>query len=124
MANGAPGGHRSINARKRRTRPSPVWRFFGRMAATGVAVLVFALVAIQTGRVIEQNLTLKHELSATQSDISRLQARRAWQVQQLRRLQDPEGAVPEIHDRLRLVGPNEAIVFIKPTSSPVSSPNP
>jgi cell division protein FtsB len=94
------------------------------MAATGVAVLVFALVAIQTGRVIEQNLTLKHELSATQSDISRLQARRAWQVQQLRRLQDPEGAVPEIHDRLRLVGPNEAIVFIKPTSSPVSSPNP
>jgi hypothetical protein len=32
--------------------------------------------------------------------------------------------VPEIHDRLRLVRPNEAIVFVRPLHSPPSSPTP
>jgi cell division protein FtsB len=96
----------------------------GRLAATGVSLLLFSLIVVQAGRVIEQNLALKHELNTTQNDIAHLQARRAWQVEQLRRLQDPEGAVPEIHDRLRLVRPNEAIVFIKPMPTPVPYPRP
>jgi cell division protein FtsB len=105
-------------------RPSPVLRFLGRIAATGVALMVFGLVAIQMGRVVEQNLALTRELSATQTDIGHLEARRAWQIQQLRRLEDPEGAVPEIHDRLHLVRSNEAIIFIKPMPSPLPSTTP
>ena len=125
MGSGAPGRHRKeITAGKRLVRASLVLRLFGRLAATGVAVLVFTLVAIQFVRVINQNVSLAHSLSATQTDIAALQARREWQLRELRRLEDPQGAVPEIHDRLRLVRPNEAIVFVSPMPSASASPAP
>ncbi|HUN28610.1 MAG TPA: hypothetical protein VMV65_02285 [Alphaproteobacteria bacterium] len=101
-----------------------IWRFLGRLGAAGIALLVFTLVAIQFARVIDQNVALASELSSTRHDITQLQARRRWQLRQLRRLEDPQGAIPEIHDRLRLVRPNEAIVFVSPLPSPVSSPTP
>jgi cell division protein FtsB len=109
---------------KRRTRASLIWRFLGRLSAAAVALLVFTLVAIQFARVVDANFAISHELSSTQSDITQLQSRREWQLRQLRRLEDPEGAVPEIHDRLRLVRPNEAIVFVSPMPSPPTSPTP
>jgi cell division protein FtsB len=124
MGYGAPGRDRKVTTAKSRKRPLRVWRFLGRVAATGVALLLFAMIAVQMARVIRQNLGLKTELSQTQDEIAHLQARRAWQVEQLRRLQDPEGAVPEIHDRLHLVRPNEAIVFLKPMASPLPSSTP
>lgn len=102
---------------KRRTRAPLLLRFASRVAAALVAFLVFTLVAIQFARVIDQNVALAHELSSTQADITSLQARRARQVRELRRLQDPDGAIPEIHDRLRLVGPNETIIFVSPAPS-------
>ena len=124
MGNGAPGGHRQNVTQKRAVRTALVLRFFGRLTAAAVAVLVFTLIAIQFARVIDQNVALGSSLNATQADIASLQARRAWQLQQLRRLEDPEGAVPEIHDRLRLVRPNETIVFVSPLPSPTASPAP
>ncbi len=124
MANGASGGHRNVSTVKRRTRASLIWRFLGRLTAAAVALLVFTLVAVQFARVIDDNVALAHELSSTQNDVTQLQARRAWQLRQLRRLEDPQGAIPEIHDRLRLVRSNEAIVFVSPLPSPQSSPTP
>jgi cell division protein FtsB len=124
MAIGAPGRDRHTGSVKRRTRASLLWRFFGRLGAAALALLVFTLIAIQFARVIDQNVALASELSSTQNDIEQLQARRAWQMRQLRRLEDPQGAIPEIHDRLRLVRPNEAIVLVSPLPSPQSSPTP
>lgn len=124
MGIGAPRGHRQNLTPKRRVRAALLLRLFGRMAAAGVAVLVFTLVAIQFARVIDQNVALANALNATQSEINVLEARRASQLRQLHRLEDPEGAVPEIHDRLRLVRPNEAIVFVRPNPSPTASPAP
>jgi len=124
MAKRAPGGHGNAGWVKRRSRASLIWRFLGRLGAAGVALLVFTLVAIQFARVVDANFALAHELSATHNDITQLQARREWQLRQLRRLEDPEGAVPEIHDRLRLVRSNEAIVFVSPMPSPPPSPTP
>ena len=124
MGIGAPRGHRQNLTPKRRARAALILRLFGRMAAAGVAVLVFTLVAIQFARVIDQNVALANALNTTQSEIGALEARRASQLRQLHRLEDPEGAVPEIHDRLRLVRPNEAIVFVRPNPSPTASPAP
>jgi hypothetical protein len=124
MGIGAPGGHRQDLTPKRRVRGALVLRLFGRLAAGVVALLVFTLVAIQFARVIDQNVALASSLGATQSDITALEERHAWQVRQLRRLEDPEGTVPEIHDRLRLVRSNEAIVFVSPNPSPPPSPVP
>jgi hypothetical protein len=124
MGVGAPRRHRQDLTSARRVRAALVLRLVGRLAATGVALLVFTLVAIQFGRVIDQNVALASSLNDTQSDISALEARRSWQLRQLRRLADPQGAIPEIHDRLRLVAPNEAIVFVSPMPSPSASPQP
>lgn len=124
MGNGAPGRDRHTGPVKRRSRASLVWRFFRRLGVAAVALLVFTLVAIQFVRLVDQNVALAGELASTQNDIVHLEARRAWQLRQLHRLESPQGAIPEIHDRLRLVGPNEAIVFVSPIPSPQPSSTP
>ena len=109
---------------KRRTRASLLLRFAGRMAATSVALLILALVGVQFARIAAQNIALAHELSSTQNDVTMLQAKHLWQVRQLKRLEDPRGAIPEIHDRLRLVAHDEAIIFVSPAPSIAPSPAP
>ncbi len=94
-----------------------VLRFAGRLGAAAVGLLLFTLIAIQFARAIDQNVALANELSTTQRDITALQARREHQVRELRRLEDPEGAIPEIHERLRLVGPRETMIFVSPAPS-------
>jgi hypothetical protein len=103
-------------------RARPVLRFAGRMTATALAILVVTLVAIQFARAIGENVGAARELSSIRSDVMALERRRDEQQRELRRLRDPQGAVPEIHDRLRLVRPNEALIFVSP--QPATSPDP
>ena len=103
---------------KRPTRAPLAFRLLGRIGATLVALIIFGLAGVQFGRVIHQNVALAQELSATQTEIGALEARKQWQMRELRRLDDPEGAVPDIHERLRLVRHNEAIIFVSPAPSP------
>ena len=104
-------------------RPSPVLRLAGRITAAALGLLVVTLVAIQFARAIGENLTAAHQLSELRSDIAALQRRRDEQLRELRRLRDPQGAIPEIHDRLRLVRPNEALIFVSPQpAAPSSTP--
>lgn len=103
---------------KRTTRASGFLHVAGRLGVAALASLVFLLVGIQFARVIGENVAMAHELASVQSDIKVLEARKRTQLRELRRLADPEGAIPEIHDRLRLVSPNEAIVFVKPSPAP------
>ncbi|HEV3195082.1 MAG TPA: hypothetical protein VGZ06_03005 [Candidatus Cybelea sp.] len=100
----------------------PVIRFAGRITAVAIALLVVALVAVQFARAIGENLAAAHELSSIRTDISALEKRRDDQRRELIRLRDPQGAIPEIHDRLRLVRPNEAIIFVSP--QPAATPSP
>ncbi|HET9030379.1 MAG TPA: hypothetical protein VFN49_09380 [Candidatus Aquilonibacter sp.] len=100
-----------------RTRTPLAFRLLGRVGAILVALVIFGLVGVQFARVIRQNVALAQELSTTQTEITSLQARKEWQIRELRRLEDPDGAVPEIHERLRLVRRNEAIIFVSPAPS-------
>jgi cell division protein FtsB len=95
-------------------RPSPKLRLAGRATAAALALLVITLVGIQFTRAIGENVAATRELAAIRSDITALQHRRDEQQRTLRRLRDPEGAIPEIHDRLRLVRPNETLIFVSP----------
>ncbi|MFY9663975.1 MAG: hypothetical protein WAL67_07505 [Candidatus Cybelea sp.] len=104
-------------------RASPKVRFAGRVTAASLAVLVVTLVAIQFARAIGENLTAVHELSSIHTDIRALERRREEQQREIRRLKDPQGAIPEIHDRLRLVRPNEALIFVSPQPASVSTPS-
>ncbi len=100
-------------------RMRPAFRMAGRVIVLFFVLLVVTLVTIQFARAIGQNLAAARELSAIRSDISALERRREDQQRELRRLRDPQGAIPEIHDRLRLVRPNEALIFVSP--QPASS---
>jgi septal ring factor EnvC (AmiA/AmiB activator) len=93
-------------------------RLAGRLAAVALSLLIALLVGIQFARVIGQNVAMERELHDVRSDIASLERRRVEQQRELLRLQDPLGAVPEIHDRLRLVRSNEAIIFLNPVPSP------
>jgi cell division protein FtsB len=99
---------------KRGTRASGIVRFFSRFIFGLVAVVIFTLVSIQFARIVDENIAMARSLSSVQQDVQSLRARKVREEQELRRLADPEGSVPAIHDRLHLVRPNEAIIYIKP----------
>jgi hypothetical protein len=116
----ASRGHRTDWTGELKRRANPLLRLAGRITAVAIILLVVTLVAVQFARAIGENLGAVHELSSIRSDIGALQKRRDEQQRELRRLRDPEGAIPEIHDRLRLVRPNETLIFVRP--APASTP--
>lgn len=99
---------------KRGTRASGIVRFFSRFFIGVVAVVVFTLVSVQFARIVDENIAMAHSLSSVQQDVDALREHKVEDEREVRRLSDPEGAIPEIHDRLHLVGANEAIIYIKP----------
>lgn len=94
-------------------KPATLVRFLSRIGVAAVIVFVVSLVGVQYARVIGRNVALARELRAVEGDVTALKVKRARQVREIRRLSDPRGAIPEIHDRLRLVGDKEAIIYLK-----------
>ncbi len=94
----------------------------GRIALYGAAAGAFALVAMQVEVVVAKNVAIVRELRDTQDDVASLKDRRREQERTLRRLRDARGAVPEIHDKLRLVGPREQIFFVRGLPRPTPQP--
>jgi cell division protein FtsB len=119
MAVKAWGSNRPANV-KQTIQPRLVLRFTGRITVTALAALIFTLVAIQFARVIGENVAMMRQLSAVRADTAALEKRRAQQRREIERLRDPEGAIPDIHDRLRMVRANETIIFVSP--APTSAP--
>lgn len=111
MANRAPGNGKNRTVKKR---PSLVLRFFSRIAVTAMVLVILAMISIQFARIVNENVAMARSLSTAQHDIAALQQRRRSEQREIRRLMDPRGAVPEIHDRLHLVAPNETIIYVKP----------
>ncbi len=92
---------------------SALVRVLGRLGVVCVALIVLSLIGVQYAHVIGRNLALAHQLRGVEHDIVTLEARRTQQQREIRRLSDPRGAIPEIHDRLHLVGDKEAIIYLK-----------
>lgn len=88
-------------------------RVAGRAGVICVALVAFALIGVQYARIIGRNVALAHELRDVERDVAQLKVKRAQQQRDIRRLSDPRGAIPEIHDRLHLVGDREAIIYLK-----------
>jgi hypothetical protein len=98
----------------RRASAAGLVRFFSRLLVGIVAVVVFTLVSIQFARIVNENVAMAHSLYDVQHDVLTLREHRREDERELRRLLDPQGAIPEIHDRLHLVRPNEGIIYVKP----------
>ena len=92
---------------------STLIRMTGRIGVAAVVAVFVSVVGVQYARVIGRNVALARELHGVESDIAALKVKRARQMREIRRLSDPSGAVPEIHDRLHLVGGKEAIIYLK-----------
>lgn len=112
MANGSPPGGRSGTVS--RTKASGAVRLFSRLAASIFALVIITLVSVQFARIVNEDIAMANSLSSVQGDIRDLQAHNRRERREIRRLMDPEGAIPEIHDRLHLVQPGEAIIYLKP----------
>lgn len=94
----------------------------GGIFAAAVGAWFLIVVATQYVRAVQRNVDLSHQLAATQSEIHALSEKRDRQVRDIKRLSDPRGAVPEIHDRLKFVGSHEAIIYLKNGSPPPAAP--
>jgi cell division protein FtsB len=92
---------------------SALVRGLSRIGVVGVALIVLSGIGVQYAHVIGRNVALARQLHDTEHDIVALKAREAQQRREIRRLSDPHGAIPEIHDRLHLVGDKEAIIYLK-----------
>lgn len=103
--------------------PARIVRFAGRLASIGALATVAALVAAQFESIVAKNIALAHELSASRAGVQALRERTVRQGATIRRLADPQGAVPEIHEKLRLVGPHEEIIFLRGPGRPSPRPD-
>ncbi len=83
---------------------------------------VLVVIAVQVGEIVAKNVDVQSRVSAAQSDIVALRAKRAEQLQAIRRLSDPRGAIPEIHDKLRMVGPHEELIYLSGADAPSPGP--
>ncbi len=82
--------------------------------ATKLTVVLFALaVVVQYVRIIDRNIVVAAHVNRQEALVRALRAQTSRELQQIARLERPDGAIPEIHERLRLTGPNEAIVYLR-----------
>lgn len=86
---------------------------FGRCAMFAVAGAFAVFFGLQYARIIGKNVEISNQYAAAQNDVRLLEAKRTEADRQIRRLSDPAGAIPEIHDKLHLVGDHEAIIYLK-----------
>jgi len=101
---------------------SPLLRSLARMGVVGIVGTFAVLIGVQYARIIERNIAYVQQVHDVESDVSALEAKRDEQLRQIVRLSDPQGAIPEIHDRLHLVGDHEAIIYLKRHDTGTSDP--
>jgi hypothetical protein len=90
-----------------------ILRGVGRGVFVAVILGVLTMVAIQYARIVHRNVVLAHALWVVQTDITHLESEKDRRSATITRLSDPQGAIPEIHDRLHLMKPNESIIYLK-----------
>jgi hypothetical protein len=89
-----------------------------RVSVTLIGGAIVLMLVAQFARIVHRNIVYAAQLRDVQRDIADLERKRDWQQHEIARLSDPEGAIPEIHDRLHLVGDHEAIIYLKRPDPP------
>jgi cell division protein FtsB len=88
-------------------------RWLSRVVVIAIVGAFVTVTGLQYARIIEKNAAMAAQLATAQSDVAALRAKSVDQNREIRRLSDPAGVIPEIHDRLHLVRDNEAIIYLK-----------
>ena len=106
-----------------RIRPIRIVRLAGRIALALVVTAVLGVIAMQFEGIVAKNVAIAHELSSARADVAALHARETRQHATIVRLGTARGAVPEIHEKLRLVGPHEEIIYLRGPGAPTPRPD-
>jgi cell division protein FtsB len=93
-------------------------RLAARVSVLVAVVTVCSLVAVQYEGILSRYLRLQHQVDDSRSQIAALEAKVVKQKNDVRRLRDPRGAIPEIHDRLKEFGPDEEMIYLRGVPSP------
>ncbi|MDQ2858297.1 MAG: hypothetical protein M3R53_06555 [Candidatus Eremiobacteraeota bacterium] len=93
------------------------------MIVLGVLACLLATVAMQLEGVIAKNVAIRRELSGARADVAALRERRKRQLRTISRLSDPAGAIPEIHDKLHLIGAREDLYYVRGVARPTAQPD-
>jgi hypothetical protein len=101
---------------------SPLLRSLARLGVVAIAGTFAVLIGVQYARIVERNIAYIQQVHDVEADVSALEAKRDEQRREIVRLSDPRGAIPEIHDRLHLVGDHEAIIYLKRHDAGASDP--
>lgn len=107
-----------MKLKRGRTLPIRIVRLAGRLALAFVVVAVLGVIAMQLEGIVAKNIAVANELSSARTEVVHLRAREARQRATIARLATARGAVPEIHEKLRLVGPHEEIIFLRGAAVP------
>ena len=99
---------------------SPLLRSLARAVCLLLAGTFVVLVAVQYVRIVERNLAYMQQVRDVEREVAALQLERDDQLRRIVRLSDPRGAIPEIHDRLHLVGDREAIIYLRRHDDPAT----
>jgi len=94
-----------------------------RVWLAGAVTCACAFVALQFEGIVVKNLALSRELAQARSDVQALHERQKEQRLTIERLGTPAGAIPEIHDKLRYVGPHEELIYVRGLPSPTPQPD-
>ena len=92
---------------------SPLLAWLARLGVTAFGGTFAVLIAVQYVRIVERNVAYIQQVHDVNADIGALEQKRELQLRQIQRLSDPRGSIPEIHDRLHMVGPHEEIIYLK-----------
>ena len=90
-----------------------VVRLASRIALVCVVIVVAGLVTVQFERIAERHVAVSRQLAQSRVDLTNLREELRRQRRTIDRLSDPHGAIPEIHEQLHLVRPNEQILYVK-----------
>jgi len=101
---------------------SPLLAWIARLGVTAIGGTFAILIAVQYARIVERNVDYVQQVHQVQADVVTLEAKRADQLRRIRRLSDPAGSIPEIHDRLHLVGDHEEIIYLKRHDAAAGNP--
>jgi hypothetical protein len=101
---------------------SPLLAWLARLGVTAIGGTFAVLITVQYVRIVERNVAYIQQIHDVNSDVTVLEAKRDQQLRQIQRLSDPRGSIPEIHDRLHMVGPKEEIIYLKRHDAGAANP--
>ena len=100
-----------------------VARLAARIGLLTTAGCVAILIVVQFATIVAKNVAIARQVATAHRQIAELRERERARERTVERLSDPRGAIPEIHEKLQLVGPHEELIYVRGLPQPTAPPD-